>query len=756
MKICSHILGFPRIGWKRELKKSQEDYWNRKISQCELKIVGKNIRKKNWITQKDMGLSFLSVGDFSWYDHVLTTSMMLGNIPSRFLYDGEVDLDTLFHIARGVSFNRKPTFPSEMTKWFNTNYHYIVPEFNQKSSFHFLWKQILEEIREAKNYKKDIKPIILGPMSYLFLGKSGDLNFNCLSLLPKILPVYQKILKCIKNENISWIQIDEPILALDLPDEWKKNFIYSYKFLKSDLKTLLTTYFGSITHNLDIIQSIPIDGLHIDLISGDYDLQNFHKKLPQEIILSLGIINGRNIWKTNLLECFHLVKNFQKYRKNIWIGTSCSLLHVPIDLDQEIHFDSRIKNYFSFAVQKCYELFLLNDAINKNKKTLLESWVLPLHEKIYFNQLNKKNIHKRLLNLTEKDYQRKNNYVIRFKKQQKKFNFPILPITTIGSFPQTKKLRFLRAKFKDKILDEKVYKEKIFKIIKKNIQIQEDLDIDVLVHGEPERNDMVEYFGENLDGFLFTNDGWVQSYGSRCVKPPIIFSDISYIKPITVSWIKYAQSLTKKPVKGMLTGPVTMLLWSFPREDISKKIISQQIALALQDEIRELEKNKINIIQVDEPALREGLPLRNIDQEEYLKWAVKAFKLSVSKVKDTTQIHTHMCYCEFNDIMQSIVDLDADVITIENARSNMEILKFFKNFRYPNSIGPGFYDIHSPNIPTEDDLIKLIKKSMKLISYKKLWVNPDCGLKTRTWREVKHSLRHLVNATKKVRILQNH
>jgi len=485
----------------------------------------------------------------------------------------------------------------------------------------------------------------------------------------------------------------------------------------------------------------------------DFDLLNLNKKLPKDIVVSLGVINGKNIWRANLLKIFHLIKDFKKFRKNLWIGTSCSLLHVPVDLDQEKNFNPTIKNYFSFAVQKCYELFLLSDALHHNSKCLLESWVLPLSYKENLNSINIKKINDKLLKIKQKDYQRKSNYSIRYKKQQRKLNLPKLPITTIGSFPQTNELRLLRSKFKNKIIDKKYYKKEIFKIIKKNIEIQENLGIDVLVHGEPERNDMVEYFGENLNGFLFTQNGWVQSYGSRCVKPPIIFSDIFRSKPITLSWIKYAQSLTNKPVKGMLTGPITILLWSFPREDISPKLISKQIALALQDEIIDLERNKINIIQIDEPALREGLPLRNIDKKKYLKWAVNAFKLSVSLVKDTTQIHTHMCYCEFHDIIDSIIDLDVDVITIENARSNMEILKFFKRFKYSNSIGPGFYDIHSPNIPTEESFIKLIKKSIKFIDVEKLWVNPDCGLKTRTWKEVKKSLRNLVSATKKLRAL---
>lgn len=753
MTIFNHILGFPRIGFKRELKIAQEMYWSKKISKSELKKIGKKIRIKNLKTQKKMGVDYLSVGDFSWYDHVLSTSMMLGNIPKRFLnYNDKINIDTLFYIARGVSIDKKSTNPSEMTKWFNTNYHYIVPEFTKDSVFSFSWKQLLNEVDEALLISKNIKPIILGPMTYLWLGKTYEKKFNRLDLLDNILKVYKKILFSLKSKGIQWVQIDEPILSIDLSLEWKKKFLYSYNYLYGNMKLLLATYFGNVSHNLDIIKNLSVQGIHLDLVSSKYNLLDLHKNFSQDQVISLGVVNGRNIWKTDLLKYYFSIKKILKYRKNIWIGSSCSLIHVPVDIDQEKRIKTELTVLFSFAVQKCYELYLLTNALNTNKIDLLESWVLPLFS--YNNVLKKekdKNIKNKILDLNKNYYNRKNSYKVRYLKQKNKLKLPKLPITTIGSFPQTKKIRELRSKFRSKLISKKKYEEKIFKIIKYNITQQDNLDIDVLVHGEPERNDMVEYFGENLKGFLFTDYGWVQSYGSRCVKPPIIYSDILRTHPITLKWIKYAQSLTKKPVKGMLTGPVTILLWSFPREDISYQEIAKQIALALKEEICDLEKNGINIIQIDEPALREGLPLRNIDKKKYLFWAINSFKLSVSDVKDSTQIHTHMCYCEFNDIIQSISDLDADVITIETARSNMEILDCFKNFKYPNSIGPGFYDIHSPNIPRKKDIIKLIKKSIKIISIKKLWINPDCGLKTRTWLEVKQALKNLVLATKKIR-----
>ncbi|NIG99174.1 MAG: 5-methyltetrahydropteroyltriglutamate--homocysteine S-methyltransferase [Buchnera aphidicola (Periphyllus acericola)] len=756
MNISNHILGFPRIGVNRELKKAQENYWNKKISQKELLKVGKKIRIYNLKKQKKMGLDFLSVGDFSWYDHVLTTSIMLGNIPKRFINENQkkIDIDTMFYIARGVSHNNKETFPSEMTKWFNTNYHYIVPEFNKFSSFNFNCSQLLIEIDEALLIGKKVKPVILGPMSYLWLGKVDSKNFNCLNLLPKLLNVYREIFKFFKKKNIKWVQIDEPILSLELSDFWKEKFIYSYKYLKGYTKKLLTTYFGNISHNLDVVNSIPIDGVHIDIIYGNYDLLTFNEILSDKILLSLGIINGKNIWKSDLLKYYNIIKNFKKIRKNIWIGTSCSLLHIPIDINKEKKMTDKLKSYFSFAVQKCYEVFLLTNALNTGNIDLIKSWIFPLYSKKNKLNFNNKNLKKRLSLITEKDYKRCNEYRVRIKKQQKKLNLPIFPVTTIGSFPQTRDLRNLRLKFKENRINKTEYENNIFNIIKYNIKKQEELEIDVLVHGEPERNDMVEYFGEHLDGFLFTENGWVQSYGSRCVKPPIIIGDIFRSKKITIKWIKYAQSLTKKPVKGMLTGPITIFLWSFPREDLSYKIIIKQIALALKDEINDLEKNNINIIQIDEPALREGLPLNIKKRKKYLKTAINAFKLSVSSVKDTTQIHTHMCYCEFNDIIESITNLDADVITIEATRSRMDLLKCFKNFNYPNSIGPGFYDIHSPNIPTEEDILKLIYKSTKFIEVNKLWVNPDCGLKTRTWKESEKSLKNLVSAAKKMRLIK--
>lgn len=749
MIILNHTLGFPRIGLNRELKKAQEKYWSGNLMLQDFLSVGYELRKKNWQKQKESGIDYIPVGDFSWYDHVLTTSMMLGNIPERHSNTtNSIDLDCLFRIARGCY---PDISASEMTKWFNTNYHYIVPEFYKNKTLKFSWKQILDEVDEALLLGHKVKPILLGPITYLWLGKVKGEYFNRLDILKDIIPIYKYILKELSNRGVDFVQIDEPVLVLELPKKWKDSYSYVYKELFGITKILLTTYFDSVEHNIELIRNLPVQGIHIDLVFGKYNLKNFISKISPEWMLSLGVINGRNIWRADLLKWFKIIKSISNNHRKILIGSSCSLLHTPIDLETEKKLDKEVKKWFSFAVQKCTELSLLSNALNHNNINAITKWSLPIHERISSQRVHNITVEERLSNLEVNKHQRLNSYEIRSIKQNKKFNLPVLPITTIGSFPQTIDIRKLRSDFKLGSINKEEYEIGIKKNIKKVIKIQEELDIDVLVHGEAERNDMVEYFGEHLDGFVFTDNGWVQSYGSRCVKPPIIIGDISRLKPITVEWSKYAQSLTKKPVKGMLTGPVTILFWSFPREDISLKKIATQIALALHDEVLDLEKEKIEIIQIDEPALREGLPLRKSSWHEYLSWAVDVFRLSASGVKDTTQIHTHMCYCEFNDIMQSIALLDADVITIETARSDMELLETFKEFKYPNEVGPGVYDIHSSNIPSVRSMTILLNKAIKYIPVKRLWVNPDCGLKTRNWNETLLSLKNMVEATKKLR-----
>ncbi|WP_343182555.1 5-methyltetrahydropteroyltriglutamate--homocysteine S-methyltransferase [Buchnera aphidicola] len=752
MSVRNHILGFPRIGARRELKYALEDYWSGHITKDQLIKIGANLRLKHWNQQKEIGINYVTVGDFAWYDHVLSMSMLLGNVPTRHrMKNNSIDLDTLFYIARGNAPYRTPVLASEMTKWFNTNYHYIVPEFFEGQKFHLSWLQLFEEIEEALKYGFKVKPVIIGPMTYLWLGKTTGKEFSRLNLLNELLPVYKEILNRLYSQGIRWIQIDEPILSLDLPKKWLKSFKKSYSYLSSSCKILLTTYFGSVLHNITTINELPVDGLHIDAVDGQYDFANLNSIIPKNWVLSLGVINGRNIWKSDLKNIFHMVKKIQCIRENVWISSSCSFLHCPVDLECEENMNLEIKNWFSFALQKCYEINLLTKSVNINDISILDEWSSLLYTHRYSSYINKQFLKNKLDQIQESDTVRNNPYIIRSKLQKERFCFPLLPTTTIGSFPQTNDIRELRINYKNKQITSEEYKLQIQKHISNVILQQELLDLDVLVHGEAERNDMVEYFGENLNGFIFTDFGWVQSYGSRCVKPPIIIGDVYRSKPITIDWLKYAQSLTHKPVKAMLTGPVTILLWSFLREDLSKEKISMQIALALREEVLDLERENINIIQIDEPALREGLPLRKSQWEEYLSWSVKSFKLSSACVKDTTQIHTHMCYCEFQDIMDAIVELDADVITIETARSNMELLDFFKKFKYPNEIGPGVYDIHSPNIPSVLEIKNLLNRAIKYIPLDRLWVNPDCGLKTRNWKETKLSLKNMVLAAKSIR-----
>lgn len=756
MTILNHILGFPRIGVKRELKKALENYWIGKINKKELFEIGYKLRIKHWTQQKDSGMNFITVGDFAWYDHVLTTSMMLGNIPERHIkIKKNIDIDTMFDVSRGKKIilkNNKTLnlFPSAMKKWFNTNYHYIVPEFTQTQNFSLSWLQIIEEIDEAISLGfNNIKPVLIGPITYLWLGKEQNKNFDKLSLLNKILPIYKEILKKISERQISWIQIDEPILTMELSHKWIESFHYAYNFLKSSIKILLTTYFGDIQHNLKEIINLPIEGLHIDLINGKYK-ENFFKKIPKKWIISLGIVNGRNIWRTNLNKWFEFIKKVKKYHINMWISSSCSLLHCPFDVKiEKKYLNKEVYNWFSFALQKCEEISLLTKALNDNNKFYINNWIKPIILRKTSSIVHNNKVSDRISKFIFKN--ERSLYKIRKKIQNNEFHLPLLPTTTIGSFPQTKNIRKIRMDLKNKKIDIKEYNKKISQSIQETILIQENLNLDVLVHGEPERNDMVEYFGENLKGFVFTYNGWVQSYGSRCVKPPIIIGDIYRTKPITVKWSKYAQSLTKKIVKGILTGPITIFLWSFPREDLSKKIIVKQLALAIRDEVKDLEQAGIKIIQIDEPALREGLPLRQSLWKNYLDWAVSSFHIVSSVVLDKTQIHTHMCYSEFNDIIQDIASLDADVITIETSRSNMELLKIFKEFKYPNDIGPGVYDIHSTNIPDVKYIKKMILKAINYIPIKNLWVNPDCGLKTRNWIESKKSLMNMIIAVKELR-----
>ncbi|QBH95139.1 5-methyltetrahydropteroyltriglutamate--homocysteine S-methyltransferase [Limnobaculum zhutongyuii] len=755
MSIQSHILGFPRIGVERELKKSLERYWSGDIDRQSLLETGRELRARHWQQQRDAGIDLLPVGDFAWYDHVLATSLLLGNVPDRHHNeDGTIDIDTLFRIGRGRAPTGKPAVAAEMTKWFNTNYHYMVPEFVRGQRFHLAWNQLFDEVDEAIALGHRIKPVLLGPLSYLWLGKVKGESFDRLTLLQDILPVYQQVLAKLAERGIEWVQIDEPALVLDLPKQWLEAYQPAYQALTGKVNILLTTYFDGISHQLETLRHLPVQGLHVDLVAGKDNIEQLHQVLPQDWLLSLGVINGRNVWRADLSRWFEQLRPLIGQRA-WWISGSCSLLHSPIDLARETRLDEEVKSWFAFALQKCSEISLLTQALNNAEDSALQQklaeYSAPVRQRQKSARVHNSAVEQRLAKIGPQDSQRQQPYAQRAELQRAKYNLPLWPTTTIGSFPQTADIRTLRLDFKQGRLDGSKYRTGISEHIRQAILEQERLGLDVLVHGEAERNDMVEYFGEHLDGFVFTQNGWVQSYGSRCVKPPVIIGDISRPQPITVEWARYAQSLTEKPVKGMLTGPVTILCWSFPREDVSREVIAKQIALALRDEVSDLEAAGIGIIQIDEPALREGLPLKKAEWNDYLNWATEAFRLNASSVKDETQIHTHMCYCEFNDIMDSITALDADVITIETSRSDMELLEAFESFEYPNEIGPGVYDIHSPNVPSVAWIEALLRRAAQRIPAERLWVNPDCGLKTRAWPETRQSLENMVQAARSLR-----
>lgn len=753
----THNLGFPRIGAKRELKFALERYWKKEFDEKGLNEVGQLIRMDNWGRQIKANQDFISVGDFSWYDHVLDMSALLGVIPERFKNGTDkVDLNTYFRMARGRATKGTDARACEMTKWFDTNYHYIVPEFSANQQFELGYKKLLNEIHEAQQLGKPVKPILIGPLTYLYLGKCQKEGFNKLDLLTNLNLIYLEIFKSISQLGVEWIQIDEPILTLNLTDAWQQAFKQTYElFRNADVKLLLTTYFGGLENNMEFISELPTHGLHIDIIRAEEQTKTILSNLPDEKILSVGVVDGRNVWRTDFKKALQILKPFyEKLENRLWIGSSCSLLHCPVDLQNETQLEPEIKNWLAFATQKLSEINFLSRALLNHEASILKE--LDENQKIMDSRKNSSRIHnnevkKRCDSITKNMMTRLHSYNERKYAQKELLNLPYFPTTTIGSFPQTADIRKIRHDYKAGNLSYAAYQNRIFKHIEITIHKQENLGLDVLVHGECERNDMVEYFGELLDGIIITQNGWVQSYGSRCVKPPIIFGDIKRTKPMTVEWISYAQSLTEKPVKGMLTGPMTILGWSFVRDDQPRFKTAKQIALALRDEVDDLVKEGIHIIQIDEPAFREGLPLRKSEWKDYLEEAVNMFRLASSGVPDHIQIHTHMCYSEFNDIIESIADLDADVITIETSRSNMGLLKAFERFNYPNEIGPGVYDIHSPIIPTTVEMVELLEKAIKYIPIQQIWVNPDCGLKTREWNEVESALKNMVASAKLLR-----
>ena len=763
----AHNLGFPRIGADRELKKALEAYWKGDIDQAALHTVGRELRARHWQLQKDAGIDLLPVGDFAWYDQVLTHSLTFGVIPQRFAStldaQGRPTLDTLFGMARGASQSccggehNKGQYAQELTKWFDTNYHYLVPEFSLDQRFELSWNELFDEVAEALALGHKVKPVIIGPLTYLWLGKAKGNEFDKLDLLENLLPVYADILSRLAEQGVEWVQIDEPILSLDLPQDWKNAFERAYHILQySPLKKLVATYFSGLEDNLGLAVSLPVEGLHVDLVRAPDQLHAILDRLPTYKVLSLGLVNGRNVWRCDLENALaQLQLAEERFGDNLWVAGSCSLLHSPVDLDRETKLDPELKSWLAFAKQKCSEIAVLRDALNIPQDARVQQ-ALAQSRAVQTSRASSPRIHKpavqaRIAAITEADSQRQSPFATRIELQRARLNLPAFPTTTIGSFPQTASIRLARQSYKQGKLSVSEYTDAMHSEIRNAVQTQERLGLDVLVHGEAERNDMVEYFAEQLDGYVFTQYGWVQSYGSRCVKPAIIFGDLSRPKAMTVDWITYAQGLTDKVMKGMLTGPVTMLMWSFPREDVSRKVQAQQLALAIRDEVVDLETAGIKIVQIDEAAFREGLPLRRAQWQEYLDWAVEAFRLCASGVGDETQIHTHMCYSEFNDVIKSIAEMDADVITIETSRSDMELLDAFEAFDYPNDIGPGVYDIHSPRVPDTVEMVKLLSKAAQRIPAQRLWVNPDCGLKTRAWAETEAALINMVAAARQLR-----
>ncbi|MEE3999799.1 5-methyltetrahydropteroyltriglutamate--homocysteine S-methyltransferase [Tenacibaculum sp. FZY0031] len=757
----THILGYPRIGSNRELKKACEQYWSGKTSLQELLETGRNICQQNWKTQQKAGIDLIPCNDFSYYDQVLDMTLTVGAVPKRYnevaLKTSNSELDLYFAMARGYQKDNLDITAMEMTKWFDTNYHYIVPEFYRDQEFKLFSNKIVNEFVGAKQAGINAKPVIIGLVSYLLLGKEKEEGFDKLDLASKLLPVYLEILQELQTHGAEWIQFDEPFLALDLSEKTKETYQFIYNEIRKKfpkLQFIVTTYFEGLKDNLSLANILPIDALHIDLVRCEEQLDDVLNTFTENKILSLGIVDGRNIWKNDFEKSLQLIqKATDKLGSDrVFIAPSCSLLHTPCDLELETTLDNQIKQWLAFAKQKLTEVSLLKElSKSTSDKSVLNAF--EENKKAIENRKSSTLIHHNDVKLrvdavTKLDSQRKNDFSVRQEAQEKVLNLPLFPTTTIGSFPQTKEVRSWRAQYKKGNLSSEEYKYLLKKETQKTIQWQEKIGLDVLVHGEYERNDMVEYFGEQLAGVTFTKKGWVQSYGSRCVKPPIIYGDVYRPHPMTVYWSQYAQSLTDKWVKGMLTGPVTILQWSFVRDDQPRSITCKQIALAIRDEVKDLENAGIRVIQIDEPAIREGLPLRKSGWNDYLKWAVEAFKISSCSVDDATQIHTHMCYSEFNDIIQNIADMDADVITIECSRSQMELLNAFANFKYPNEIGPGVYDIHSPRVPSKEEMVELLQKAQKVIPASQLWVNPDCGLKTRHWDETEKALLAMVSAAK--------
>jgi len=760
MTVAVATLGFPRIGLRRELKHALESYWSGKSTLADLQSAAAGLRALNWNRQKALGADILPSNDFSLYDHVLDLSALIGAVPPRYDWAGEsVDPDLYFAMARGAQqpaacghAHGGDTTAMEMTKWFDTNYHFLVPELVAGQSFRIASTKIFDEYEEAKALGYQTRPVLLGPVSYLMLAKGKAVE--PLALLPRLLEVYAEILSRLAALGADWVQIDEPCLVLDLTDEQRTAFERAYSALATrGPKLMLTTYFGGLGDNLDLVAELPVHGLHLDLVRAPDQLEPALAKLQPHVLLSLGVIDGRNIWRANLPDLYWRLKELAA-KRDLIVAPSCSLLHVPVDLALETGLDPEIAQWLSFATQKVEELAALAKALNEGEDASFAAFSASRMAAVARKtspKIHDAEVSRRLAELDTSATRRAAPFAARRKAQQTRLNLPAYPTTTIGSFPQTPEVRKARAAHLKGEIDDAAYAQYLRVETRAAVKWQEEIGLDVLVHGEFERNDMVQYFGEQLSGFAFTRAGWVQSYGSRCVRPPILYGDVSRPKAMTVDWWRYAQDQTDRPVKGMLTGPVTILNWSFVRDDQPRATSCRQIALAIRDEVADLEAAGAAIIQIDEAALREGLPLRRSDWQQYLDWAVESFRIAASGVRDDTQIHTHMCYSEFNDIIRAIGAMDADVISIETARSQMELLDAFASYAYPNEVGPGVYDIHSPRIPAEREMTDMLTLAAKHVPPTQIWVNPDCGLKTRKWDEVRPALVAMVAAAKSMR-----
>ena len=753
----SHNLGFPSLGAARELKRATEAYWAGKLPAADLLAAARDLRSRHWALQREAGIDLIPVNDFSLYDRMLDTCAMVGAIPARYGWrpGAPVDLDLYFAMARGSQGKGRDVIAMEMTKWFDTNYHYLVPELARDQRFALSSPKAIDELREARALGIPAKPVLIGPVTFLLLSKTAGTG-DRLAHLDALLPVYAEVLRGLKDAGAEWVQLDEPTLALDRSEAELQAFSRAYAYLAKEapgIRMLVATYFAGIGDGLATAHALPVHGLHLDLVRGANDLDRVLERWPAGRVLSAGAIDGRNIWRADLEKVLPVLERVRDRvgADQLWVAPSCSLLHVPQDLDLERRLDPEIKQWLAFAKQKLGEVAVLARALNGGRASVrqaLDQSRAAAESRRASPRIHRDDVRRRVAAVRPEDERRPAPYAARRGRQ---LPLPAFPTTTIGSFPQTAEVRGARKKLHDGSWNEAQYDAFVESEITRTLKIQEDLGLDVLVHGEFERNDMVEYFGEQLDGFAFTEHGWVQSYGSRYVKPPIIYGDVARPRPMTVRWSAFAQSRTDRPVKGMLTGPVTILQWSFVRDDQPRAATAVQLALVIRDEVRDLEAAGIRVIQIDEPALREGMPLKRADQKAYLDWAVRAFRLATSGVADATQIHTHMCYSEFNEVVRVIADMDADVISIENARSGSELLRAFREFKYPNEIGPGVYDIHSPRVPTVEEMVKLLGAAREVLDERQVWVNPDCGLKTRGWPETLAALGNLVTAAKEMR-----